>query len=74
MIKFIYQSTHSSFTQISKFFGSELNKRPNLYTLLEVKPGAKPEEIRYNYFKLMSKYKIEGASETDALKHSRLLN
>lgn len=74
MIKFIYRSHHLSFTKISRFFVSELNKRPNLYTLLELKPGAKPEEIRYNYFKLMGKYKIEGNNENDGLKHSKLLN
>jgi curved DNA-binding protein CbpA len=53
---------------------SDFNKKPDLYALLELKHGATQQEIRYNYFKLMSKYRPNGVGVDDELKHSRLLN
>ncbi len=51
---------------------SSLNKRPNLYTLLEVKPTAKPEEIQYSYYRLLKKYRPD--PNADPEKHAKLLN
>jgi curved DNA-binding protein CbpA len=51
---------------------SQFNKKPNLYTLLELKPGAKQQEIKYNYYKLIRQYHPD--LSTDPVAHAKLLN
>jgi curved DNA-binding protein CbpA len=51
---------------------SKLDNKPDLYVLLELKPTATQEQIRYNYFKLMAKYNPDGNGDPSG--HSQLLN
>lgn len=51
---------------------SKIDKKPNLYGLLEVKPNATPKEISFNYYKLIRKY--NPTSSPDPTGHAKLLN
>ena len=59
---------------MGKFLFSEFNKKPNIYALLQVKPNASIQEIRYNYFKLMSRYQTDKTNENDGIKQTKLVN
>lgn len=51
---------------------SQFDKKPDLYKLLEIKPTATPEEIRFNYYRLVKKYRPD--PNADPEKHAKLIN
>lgn len=62
----------SKLNWVLRYGFSKIDKKPDLYVLLELKPTATQEQIRYNYFKLMAKYNPSNSSDPPG--HSKLLN
>jgi len=54
------------------FAFSKLDKKPNLYSLLELQPYSTQDQVSYNYHRLIKKYNPDGSSDPQG--YARILN
>ena len=63
---------HTPFIRNNYYSFTKIDKKPDLYSLLELKHTATPKEIQYSYYKLSRKYNPSDSSNPAG--HAKLLN
>ena len=71
MLLRIIQRSSPFLKQQLSFSFSKLDQKPNLYSLLELKPNSTQDEITYNYHKLTNQSNPSG---NDMTNNAKLLN